>query len=46
MLKFTLKYLIFAPTSFGPFDSESHAARHSVHTPQTETRAATILQNL
>jgi len=24
----------------------SHAARHSVHTPQLETHAATILQNL
>jgi len=23
-----------------------HAARHSVHTPQPETHAATILQNL
>jgi len=35
MLKFTLKYLIFAPTCV-----------LSVHTPQTETHAATTLQNL
>ena len=26
--------------------TESHAARHSVHTPQPEIRAATTLQNL
>jgi hypothetical protein len=26
--------------------SDSHAARHSVHTSQSETHAATILQNL
>ena len=26
--------------------TESYAARHSVHTPQSETHAATTLQNL
>jgi len=26
--------------------TESHATRHSVHTPQPETHAATSLQNL
>jgi len=26
--------------------TESHAARHSVHTPQPETHAVTILHNL
>ena len=25
---------------------ETHTARHSVHTPQTETHAATSLENL
>ena len=47
MLKFTLQYLIFAPTCFGPPAAcESHATRHSAYTPQTETHAATTLQNL
>jgi len=32
--------------SAGQRATESHTARHSVHTPQLETHAATILHNL
>jgi len=53
MLKFTLKYLIFALTCFGPpglswcrTACESHAVRHPVHTPQPETHATTTLHYL
>ena len=27
-------------------ETQSHVARHSVHTPKPETHAATILQNM
>jgi hypothetical protein len=55
MLKFTLKYLVFAPTCFGPPGPTSeldwvlcsmHAAWRSVHTPHPETHAAATLHNL
>jgi len=32
--------------SAGQRATESHAARHSAHTPQPETHAVTTLQNL